>query len=77
VVALHNPVPVWRARLLLAKGEVAEAARWADAPGTGVADQPDYPREIEYLVLARVLPAQQKPDQALALLERLHGEAEA
>jgi LuxR family maltose regulon positive regulatory protein len=77
VVALHNPVPVWRARLLLAKGEVAEAARWADARGMGVADQPDYPREIEYLVLARVLLAQQKPDQALALLERLHGQAEA
>src|SRR5215831_7146676 len=28
VAALHNPVPAWRARLLLARGEVSAAARW-------------------------------------------------
>ena len=77
VVALHNPVPVWRARLLLANGEVAEAARWADERGIGTTDKPGYPRESEYLVLARVLLAQQRTDQALGLLERLHAEADA
>jgi LuxR family maltose regulon positive regulatory protein len=41
------------------------------------AHQPGYPRESEYLVLARVLIAQQKPDQALALLAWLHTNAEA
>jgi LuxR family maltose regulon positive regulatory protein len=77
VVALHNPVPVWRARLLLASGEVTEAARWADGRGIRVTDQPSYPRESEYLVLARVLLAQQKPAQALDLVERLRTNAEA
>jgi LuxR family transcriptional regulator, maltose regulon positive regulatory protein len=77
VVALHNPVPTWRARLLLASGEVAEAARRAEGRGISVTDQPGYPRESEYMVLARLLLAQQKPAQAVALLERLHRQAEA
>jgi LuxR family transcriptional regulator, maltose regulon positive regulatory protein len=72
VVALLNPVPVWRARLLLAHGEVDEAARWADERRLSVEDEPSYPREGEYLVLARVLLAQRQPHQALGLLERLH-----
>jgi hypothetical protein len=42
-----------------------------------VTDQPAYPRESEYLVLARVLLAQQKPDQAISLLARLHAQARA
>jgi len=77
VVALLNPVPVWRARLLLARGEVAEAARWANERGMSVTDQPSYPREGEYLVLARVLLAAQQPDQALELLARLYAQAAA
>jgi LuxR family maltose regulon positive regulatory protein len=75
VVALLNPVPVWRVRLLLARGEVAEAERWAEERGLGAKDEPSYPREGEYLVLARLLLAQQRPDQALGLLERLHAQA--
>jgi LuxR family maltose regulon positive regulatory protein len=77
VVALFNPVPGWRARLLLANGEVAEAARWADERGLRVKDEPSYSREGEYLVLARVLLARQQPDQALTLLEWLHAQAAA
>jgi ATP/maltotriose-dependent transcriptional regulator MalT len=77
VVALLNPVPVSRARLLLARGEVAEVARWADGRGLGAADDPSYPREGEYLALARVLLAQQEPDRALGLLARLHAQATA
>src|SRR5262249_35305170 len=61
VVSLFNPVPVWRARLLLARGEVAAAARWADGRGLKAGDEPSWPREGEYLVLARVLLAQQQP----------------
>jgi LuxR family maltose regulon positive regulatory protein len=38
---------------------------------------PGYPREREYLVLARVLLAKQTPEQALGLLERLHARAAA
>ena len=77
VVAMLNPVPVWRARLLLARGEVAAAARWADERGLRTDDEPGYPREGEYLVLARVLLAQHAPGQALQLLDRLHAQAAA
>jgi LuxR family maltose regulon positive regulatory protein len=72
VVALFNPVPALRARLALARGEVAEAARWVQDRGLGPDDEPSYPREREYLVLARVLLAQHAADRALGLLERLH-----
>src|SRR5215468_6354616 len=55
VVTLFNPVPVWRARLLLAHGEVTAAARWAEERGLRAGDEPSWPREGEYLVLARAL----------------------
>jgi LuxR family maltose regulon positive regulatory protein len=77
MVALLNPVPVWRTRLLLANGQVAEAARWAGDRGLGPDDQPGWPREGEYLVLARLLLAQQQPDRALRLLAWLHDQAMA
>ncbi|HKO86643.1 MAG TPA: LuxR C-terminal-related transcriptional regulator [Actinomycetota bacterium] len=77
VTSLLNPVPAQRARLLLAQGEVAEAARWVRARGLDAEDEPTYPREREYLVLARVLLASDVPDRALALLERLHAQAVA
>ena len=52
VVALFNPVPALRARLLLANGEVGEAGHWVTKRGLAPDDQPGYPREAEYLVLA-------------------------
>jgi LuxR family maltose regulon positive regulatory protein len=76
-VALLNPVPAQRARLLLAQGDVAGAALWTDEHGLAVDDAPDYPREPGHLVLARVLLADGQPGQALALLERLHAAAAA
>ena len=75
VAGLLNPVPAQRARLQLAQGDVAAAARWAQQRGLGPDDEPGYPREPEYLVLARVLLAQDRPGAALALLERLHAAA--
>jgi LuxR family maltose regulon positive regulatory protein len=77
VTALLNPVPAWRARLLLARGEVAAAARWASERGLGTNGEPGYPREGEYLALARILLAEHAPGQALGLLERLHAQAAA
>ena len=71
VVALLNPVPSQRARLLLAQGDVSAAAQWAKAAGLSPEDEPDYPREPAYLVLARVLLAQDRPGPALTLLQRL------
>ena len=75
--SLLNPFPAQRARLLLAQGEVAAAARWTQETGLHAGDEPCYPREPGYLVLARVLLAQQRPAEALALLDRLHAAAVA
>jgi LuxR family maltose regulon positive regulatory protein len=75
VTGLLNPVPAQRARLLLAQGEVAAAARWAHERGLSPEDEPPYPQEREYLVLARVLLAQDRPAQASALLARLRAAA--
>jgi LuxR family maltose regulon positive regulatory protein len=72
VVDLLNPVPALRARLALAGGQVAEAARWVQARGLKVEDPPTYQREREYLLLVRVLLATGAPDRALSLLARLH-----
>ena len=71
VVALLNPVPAQRGRLLLADGQVTEAAHWVKQCGVATDDQPSYPQEGEYLVLARVLLAEHTPDLALGLLGRL------
>jgi LuxR family transcriptional regulator, maltose regulon positive regulatory protein len=77
VTSLLNPVPAQRARLLLAQGEVAAAARWVEERGLAPDDEPGYPPEPEYLVLARVLLAQDHPAPALGLLGRLHAAATA
>ena len=74
---LLNPVSVQRVRLLLAQGDVAAAAQWAEQSGLNETDEPDYPREPGYLTLARVLLAQDRPGPALALLDRLHATAAA
>src|SRR5580658_7315258 len=77
VTDLLNPVPAQGARLLLAQGDVAAAARWVKERGLGPGDEPGYPREPEYLVLARVLLAQNHPAQALTLLETMLAAASA
>ena len=74
---LLNPVPAQRARLLLARGDLAAAARFVEEHRLGPDDEPDYSREPGYLLLARVLLAQDRPGQALALLDRLHAAAAA
>jgi LuxR family maltose regulon positive regulatory protein len=75
VAALFNPVPSQRARLLLAQGDVHAAAQWTTAAGLSPEDEPDYPSEPAYLLLARVLLAQNDPSAALTLLQRLLGAA--
>ena len=74
-----------RARLELAQGNVAAAIRWADASGLSFEDDGlPYPREGEYLALARVRIEQARDDprisllqDVLHLLDRLLWEAEA
>jgi LuxR family maltose regulon positive regulatory protein len=75
VVDLLNSVPAQRARLLLSRGDIAAAARWAEDRGLAADDHPSYPREPAYLLLARVLLAQDQPDQALRVLDGLQAAA--
>jgi LuxR family maltose regulon positive regulatory protein len=77
VTGLLDPVPAQRARLVLAQGDVAAAARWTRERGIDADDEPSYPLEPEHLVLARVLLAENRPGPALGLLERLHAAAAA
>jgi ATP/maltotriose-dependent transcriptional regulator MalT len=72
-----NPLAAHLARVQLAQGDVAAAARWARERRLGVDDELNYMREIEHLVLARVLIAQGKPGEALRLLGRLLSAAHA
>ena len=74
---LLNPVPAQRARLLLSQGDLAAAARFPQETGLGPDDEPNYAREPGHLMLARILLAQDRPGQALALLDRLHAAAAA
>ena len=58
---LANPAPARRARLLLAQGDLAAAASFAQDNGLGPDDEQDYAREPGHLVLARMLLAQEQP----------------
>jgi LuxR family maltose regulon positive regulatory protein len=68
---LLNLVPAQQARLALAQGDAATANRWTQERGLSADDDMSYAREPEYLILVRVLLAQDRADQALALLDRL------
>jgi len=59
------------ARLRLAQGDVEAAARWAQESGLGPDDELDIEYCTSYLVLARILMAQGRPDEAWGLLARL------
>jgi LuxR family maltose regulon positive regulatory protein len=77
VADLFNPAPAARARLLLAQGQLAEAAAWAAAKGLGADDPASYLREREHMVLARLLLDQGEPERARGLVERLAAAAAA
>jgi len=77
VVTMFSPAQTERAGLLLAQGRVEEAERWVRGRGLTDEDDISYPRERDYLVLARVLLARHRPGQALGLLERLDALAES
>jgi LuxR family maltose regulon positive regulatory protein len=77
VADLLNPVPAQRARLLLAHGDLAAAARWVEERGLGADDEATYSREPAYLVLVRTLLASDLADRALGLLARLYADAAA
>jgi LuxR family maltose regulon positive regulatory protein len=72
-----------RARLALIQDDLPAAVHWAKGSGLRANDESSYPREEEYLILARVLVAQGRLDpmgsylaDALGLLKRLLDAAE-
>jgi LuxR family transcriptional regulator, maltose regulon positive regulatory protein len=76
-VSLWHLGPSERAQLLLAQGRAEEAARWVEERGLTEEDEVSYPRERDYLVLARVLLAGSDPTRVRGLLERLDALAES
>jgi LuxR family maltose regulon positive regulatory protein len=73
-----------QAQLALSHGRLGTAGEWADASGLGYDDEVDYPREMEYLALARVRIAQARAEKGaplarhvLRLLDRLLVDARA
>ncbi len=79
-----RPVAALRARVLIARGDVSAALRWAEERGLGVDDTLTYIREFEHITLARTLIARYERDRsrstladALGLLGRLAAAAEA
>jgi LuxR family maltose regulon positive regulatory protein len=66
-----------RAQLCLWQGDVAAAARWANASHLSNDDHFTIGREIEYLTFVRVLFAQTRYDEAITLLDRLQHTVEA
>ena len=77
VISLLNPVAAQHAHLALAQGDIGTAIDWAAAQGIGPDDECSYAREPEYLVLARLLIAQDRPAAAADLLDRLAAAATA
>jgi LuxR family maltose regulon positive regulatory protein len=77
VTSLLNPLPALRARLLLDQGDLERVAQWIKDRGLRPDDEVRYPREPEYLILARLLLARGRLEPTLDLLNRLHERAVA
>ncbi|MEM7538523.1 MAG: LuxR C-terminal-related transcriptional regulator [Chloroflexota bacterium] len=82
-LAVGKPMPYPTARIAAAQahlwlvmGNVPAATYWAKSNGLHVDDELSYLVERDYLVFARLLMGQSKPEEALVLLERLLQEAE-
>jgi len=67
----------WEARLRLSQGDLRAASGWAQRSGLSAEDRLDFQLEYEYRVLARVLVAQGRTDDACGLLTRLLAAEEA
>ncbi len=86
IAPLHAAGSAARAELWLLQGDLTAASRWADTSGLHPDDPLDYPREPEYLALARVRIAQARDaetdgaprlDDTLCLLDQLLSAAKA
>lgn len=71
-----SPARALQANLWLNTGELARAAEWAEQSGLEAHETIDKPHQEEYLALARVYLAQNEPQRARVILERLLADAE-
>jgi LuxR family maltose regulon positive regulatory protein len=68
--ARHLPLGVRRAELALAMGDAEAAEDWVRGRGLSADDEPVYPRDVEYRLLARLLIANGDPQRAVSMLGR-------
>jgi LuxR family maltose regulon positive regulatory protein len=61
----------WRARIWLAEDKLDAVSQWVQEHGLDVAGDLSYLREMEYMVLARLLIARGRLDESVKLLRRL------
>lgn len=69
-------VAAHQAWLWVCQNNIAAAVHWAKEQDLHPGDDPAYPREVEYLILARLLLAQERAAEAVDLLLRLQQAAE-
>ena len=80
---VENQILAWRTRLALTQDNLFAANQWGQDRGlihdgkTKAPEEFDYFAIIEYIMLARVLMAQDRPDEAVDLLTQLHSAASA
>jgi len=78
-----NQMSIWQARIWLAQGKLAAASQWAEERGLNAEGEPlplprtDFYSLFETIMLARILIAQSRWDEATGLLQRLLEPAEA
>ena len=66
-----RPIAAMKARVFIRQGRLGEALAWAREHGVSAEDELSYVREFEHITLARLLLAQGRAPEALALLDRL------
>jgi LuxR family maltose regulon positive regulatory protein len=73
---IMNLKAAWQARIWLAQGKLEAASQWVGERGLDANRDPTYLHEMEYIVLARILIAQDRLDEATKLLQKLLKAAE-
>jgi LuxR family maltose regulon positive regulatory protein len=66
-----TPIPALKARLLIGQGRLAAAREWADRARITAADDVTYVGQFDLATLARLLLAEGRIDESVALTERL------
>jgi LuxR family maltose regulon positive regulatory protein len=72
-----NQLAAWQARIWVAQGKLSSASQWADTSGIEIDEELAPVHDFDYVVLARLLIAQGRLDEASRLLQRLLEAADA